>query len=365
MHRKPFRCSYFFGVLAFFQFAGPQVFSQDGIVSSIVNKFASYGSIALQEKLFLHTDKDFYVAGEILWFKIYYTDGASHKPLHLSKVAYVEVLNGTGKAELQAKVSLESGHSDGSFYLPVTLNSGNYIIRAYTNWMKNFDAGYFFEKKVTIVNTVKNAQQMAYTDSGRITIDFFPEGGNLVSDVQSKIGFKGTDNKGLGIDFLGSVINEAGDTVTRFRPFKFGIGNFLFRPISNHSYKAVIVLPNGTLINKPLPEVYNYGYVMNLYDKGEGFLAIIVYRKKISGGQNAEQLILAAHTRQVLHVVETKISDNSDSAIFLIDKTKIGQGITHFTLFSETGHPLCERLFFIRPASAISLKVTGDKDLYR
>ncbi|MDP9229383.1 MAG: hypothetical protein M3O67_01775, partial [Bacteroidota bacterium] len=329
-----------------------------------IKKFELYSSKALQEKLFLHTDKDFYVAGEILWFKIYYADGGSHKPLDLSKVAYVEILNGVGKAELQAKISLEPGQSKGSFYLPVTLNSGNYIIRAYTNWMKNFDAGYFFEKKITIVNTLKNPESPVHKDSTGIAIDFFPEGGSLVYDVQSKIGFRVTDSKGKGVDFSGFVINEAGDTVTRFSPFKFGIGNFLLKPISSHSYKTVILLTDGTIINKSLPEVYSYGYVMNLYDKGDGDLRVAVYRKKLPGEQNAEQVLLAAHTRQSLHVAEQKIIDNNDSTIFLVAKTKIGQGITHFTLFNGNGKPVCERLFFIKPTASVTLNVKGEQELY-
>jgi hypothetical protein len=364
MLRCFFRFVYFSGVFVFFQLACCNAFSQDGMASSIVNKFKSYSSKALQEKIFLHTDKDFYVAGEILWFKIYYTEGAAHKPLHLSKVAYAEILYSDGKAELQAKISLEPGQSKGSFYLPVTMNSGNYTIRAYTNWMKNFAPAYFFEKKITIVNTLKNPESQVHKDSAGVTIDFFPEGGNLVSDIQSKIGFRVADSKGKGLDFSGLVITEAGDTVTRFRPFKFGIGNFLFRPLSGHTYRTVISLTDGRVINKSLPGLYNYGYVMNLTDNGQSYLRIAVYRKKSPGEQNSEQVLLAAHTRQVLHVAEENIIDNSDSTVFLIDKTKIGQGITHFTLFNANGKPVCERLFFIKPTADITLNIKGDKDLY-
>jgi hypothetical protein len=365
MFRNSYKFSYLITVIIFLQLLCCRGFSQFKVVLPVVNKFEAYSIKALQEKLFLHTDKDFYVAGEILWFKIYYADGASHKPLQLSKVAYVEILNNSGKAEVQAKISLDPGQSKGSFYLPTTLNSGSYTIRAYTNWMKNFDAGYFFEKKITIVNTVKNSESPVPKDSTGFTIDYFPEGGNLVSDVLCKIGFKAIDSKGKGIDFLGFVINERGDTVARFRPFKFGLGNFLLKPQSNHTYKTVIVSTEGkTIINKPLPEVYSNGYVMNLTDKGDGNLKITVYRKKLTGEQNTEQVILAAHSRQVLHVAEERIIDNSDSAFFLIDKTKIGQGITHFTVFSASGKPVCERLFFIKPTSAVTLNVKGDQDLY-
>ena len=358
------RYSYSLIGFIFFQSLFCKIYSQNNLALPVVNKFESYNKKALQEKLFLHTDKDFYVAGEILWFKIYYVDGATHKPLQLSKVAYVEILNSAGKEEVQAKISLDPGQSKGSFYLPATLNSGNYTIRAYTNWMKNFDAGYFFEKKITLVNTLKNPEPITNNDSAGITIDFFPEGGNLVSDVQSKVGFKGTDNNGKGIDFSGSVINETGDTIVGFNPFKFGIGNFLFKPLSNHTYIALIKSTDGRIVRQQLPEVLKNGYVINLQDRRDDNLQIIVYRKKVPGVQNPQHVFLAAHTRQVLKLAEEKIINDSDSTVFLIAKSKIGTGITHFTIFDENGKPACERLFFIKPTSAVSINVKSDEEKY-
>src|SRR5580765_2289493 len=63
----------------------------------------------LREKIFAHTDKDFYVAGEILWFKLYAVSADSLKPIDLSSVAYVEIINANQKAVLQATVSLQNG----------------------------------------------------------------------------------------------------------------------------------------------------------------------------------------------------------------------------------------------------------------
>jgi hypothetical protein len=39
---------------------------------------------------------------------------------------------------------------------PFSLNSGNYLFRAYTNWMKNFPADYYFEKQITILIPKEN-----------------------------------------------------------------------------------------------------------------------------------------------------------------------------------------------------------------
>jgi hypothetical protein len=37
-------------------------------------QFNNFGKAAFSEKLFLHVDKSFYLAGEVLWFKVYYVD---------------------------------------------------------------------------------------------------------------------------------------------------------------------------------------------------------------------------------------------------------------------------------------------------
>src|ERR1700722_12778072 len=105
------------------------------VIQEVQNSFNLYKQSALQEKIFVHTDKTVYLPGEILWFKIYCVDGNDHKPLNLSKVVYVEVLDNNQTAVIQAKVALKNGIGNGSLYIPVTVNNGNYKFRAYTSWM--------------------------------------------------------------------------------------------------------------------------------------------------------------------------------------------------------------------------------------
>ena len=353
----------FSGIFIFLFLCCP-VFSQQAMNASVVEKLKSYSSKAVQEKLFLHTDKEFYVAGEILWFKIYYTDGAFHQPMELSKVAYAEILNEMNEVVLQEKIALQPGKGKGSFYLPVTLTTGNYSLRAYTRWMKNFDEGYFFEKKITIVNTLKNPEPSAAKDTFQASVDFFPEGGNLVAGIQSKVGFKVTGSRGSIDNFHGYIIDKNGDTTTSFTPLKFGMGNFDFTPVAGNNYKAIVVLADSTSIKKTLPEIFNYGYVMRVVENNTGQITIIVKRKRIPTEQNADQILLVTHTRQMPGVAEKKSLNSGDSAVFLIDKNRIGKGITQFTIFNGNDKPVCERLFFIKPSPVISLQVKSDRDLY-
>src|SRR3569833_95585 len=89
-----------------------------------------------QEKIFVHPDKTFFLAGETLWFKVYDVEAAHHTP-GASVIAYTELLDKDMQPVLQGKVALKQGKGSGSFILPNTIASGNYQLRCYTSWMKN------------------------------------------------------------------------------------------------------------------------------------------------------------------------------------------------------------------------------------
>src|ERR1700761_780452 len=130
--------------------------SRAQVIQDVQNSFNTYRQTALQEKIFVHTDKSTYLPGELIWFKVYCVEGNDHKPLNLSKVAYVEILDNNQTPVIQAKIALKNGLGDGSLYVPVTVNNGNYRFRAYTSWMKNLSPDYYFEKTITLVNPLKS-----------------------------------------------------------------------------------------------------------------------------------------------------------------------------------------------------------------
>jgi hypothetical protein len=125
------------------------------IFGALLSCSASFGQPVLQEKMFVHTSRDFFQSGETIWFSIYNVDGRNYHPSSLSKVAYVEVLDSTDKAILQTKIALSDGAGNGSLLLPPQTRSGIYLFRAYTNWMKNFSPELFFSKHIAIANAAE------------------------------------------------------------------------------------------------------------------------------------------------------------------------------------------------------------------
>jgi hypothetical protein len=329
---------------------------QDNL-NAISTAFNQYRQNTLREKIFVHTDKSQYVAGEILWFKLYDVDASNHKPLQLSKVAYVEILDSANKHSLQAKIALHNGEGNGSFYLPLTLNSGNYKLRAYTNWMKNFAASYFFEKNITIINVQKKINTSEVKPANKVDIQFFPEGGNLVNTLRSKVAFKGVDEYGKGITFTGILMDNA-DTILTFKPEHAGMGSFYFTPLKNHSYRALIQAASGESLVKYLPSAYVSGYVMSLSDSSDK-IKVIVQSDILS----ASEIYLFAHTREILKVAVTSSLQNGQ-AVFLFNKAALGDGISHLTIFNNQKQPVCERLYFKKPSKQLEIRLSTDKLSY-
>jgi hypothetical protein len=326
------------------------------------DRFSENGQHILQEKIFVHTDKVSYLAGEICWFKIYYVDAFFHRPLNLSKIAYVQLLDKNNKSVLEAKISLKEGSGSGSLQLPVSIISGNYKIRAYTNWMKNFSADYFFEKSLAIINSRKVYELDTIVRKKAFALNFFPEGGNLVNGIESKVAFRILGSDGKGITCGGVIISDKGDTAVRYNSFKFGIGNFLLKPESGRTYKAVVTIPGETPLVQELPVAGDNGYVMALTSTDKNQLKVTV--RTVADNNNASQSVfLFAHTRGSVKLV-LKTAIGNGYAEFFIDKNKLGDGISHFTIFNNERKPVCERLYFKHPAQQLKLEMAADSREY-
>ncbi len=318
---------------------------------SLLAKFKRYRNTAYQEKVYLHTDRQFYVTGETLWFKAFLVDATFHKPGHTSKVLYVDVIDKDKASVLQQKISLTDGKGSGAIFIPASLGSGSYLLRAYTSWMKNFSDTFFFQKRITIVNSFVQLDPVSTTPANDFEAEFFPEGGNLVNNVNSIIGFKVVDKYGKGLDARGAVVNNLNDTIARFNTLRFGMGSFQLAPTSEFSYRAVVYVRGLTPKIIPFADAFSTGFVMHVAEE-DNSLNITVSAPQ--GTQSAHAVIdLFVHTRH--QVIEIKKAQLQDGTVALqIPLSKIPGGITHLTVF-EGSKALCERLFFRQPSSVLEL----------
>ena len=324
----------------------------------IEKQFEDYSIYHIEEKIYAQLNRADHITGEILWFKFYCVDGRLHQPLDISKIAYAEILDSENRPVLQTKVSLIDGEGSGSLFIPATLQTGYYLFRGYTNWMKNNTPEFFFQKKISIVNTVKpNEQPPARITSSTLDVQFFPEGGNLVEGVESRIGFKVIGSNGLGLDCFGALVNQTQDTIVKFKTHKFGMGSFLFKPKPDQIYKAVIFNDKRQSSSHNFTEIDKSGYSLIVIDAGDKIKIVV---------NNPEGILTAhlfIHTRQSIKVSEVTTTRNK-TAEFIVDKSKLADGVSHFTILDQDGRPVCERLYFKKPSQNLVLNTTVDQKEY-
>jgi hypothetical protein len=336
------------------------VHAQQQSLDSLIKKLGDYNRSVFTEKIFVHTDRSFYLTGETMWFKIYDVDGSFHRPLALSRVAYIELIDAQKKAVAQVKIPLDSATGAGSLFLSASLSSGHYILRAYTQWMKNFSPEAFFEQPLTVVNPFAEPETKRPSTPIPYDIQLLPEGGNLVAGLWSTVGVRATDPGGKGIDFTGGVINEAGDTVAHLRSGKFGLGKFAFRPESGHAYRVVVRDRTGKYYTLAAPAVREEGYVVHVRDTTADQVKITVTAKVNTG---TPFILSVIHTRQVVVHSGVHFLQNGKST-WLIDKKTLREGVSHLTIFDSNMKPVCERLYFKPLTAQLPLVVTGLEATY-
>ena len=122
--------------------------SKDSLLVKLVSAADSIQEARPVEKVYLHLNKPYYYPGDTIWYKSYTVSGNEHKLSALSGILYVE-LTGPGDSLLKREtLKLDSGMAPGDFSLPIKLAPGVYHLRAYTNWMRNQDAAYFYNQKI-------------------------------------------------------------------------------------------------------------------------------------------------------------------------------------------------------------------------
>ena len=110
----------------------------------------------LYERVYVHTDKTCYLAGEEVWIKFYTTD-THFQPSFFSKVGYVEISNAE-RPQAQLKLALDNGSGSGKIKIPADAPSGIYELSGYTQYMRNEGEKIFFRKQIAIINTFRIAE---------------------------------------------------------------------------------------------------------------------------------------------------------------------------------------------------------------
>jgi len=294
-----------------------------------------------QEKLYLQFDKSAYNPGETIWFKAYLF--ASNFPSEISKTVYAELLDDKGKVLQKKNAPVFRYGAAAAFDLPTDLNTNYVYVRAYTRWMLNFDSSFFFVKGFP-VSSFSRKQPTKQVVQQASSLQFFPEGGDLVEGIESRVAFKGIDQNGYPISFSGDVFNGQGKKMTSFKPAHDGMGFFLLKVEAGEEYVAKWKDGRGQSQETKLPPPKKDGVVLEAAVQQDGIRFTV---KRPASSTFTEPLQLVAQMQQqLLYRAKVNLSAKTDVS-GVLPTENLSTGIVQLTVFSGKGAPLAERIVFV------------------
>ena len=336
------------------------------------------------EKAYLHTDRDVYAQGDTLWFKAYLVNGQDNIPAKTSGTLYVDLIAPDVRIVTTEIIKLTDGYGTGDFDFIDAMPGGQYRLRAYTNWMRNFGDSFICEKNITVLNIPatppiadkgnKTASKLPAVKKTTApapninlpTVGFYPEGGSMLEGISALVAVKAESGSGKGINAKGVVLTSTGDTITRFVCDDTGMGLFSLLPVKGEVYHSAVrlELPNNVKrdVIVPLPIVLNKGLALQV-KQNDSLLHLVISTADL--GDHADKPKYAV---SVKHAGQTLVSENiqvdAPQMLIKIVTTQLPEGISAITLYDERGRPNCERLIYIQHKTTFRGTVTTDSKSY-
>ncbi|RWY50387.1 hypothetical protein [Mucilaginibacter gilvus] len=340
-------------------FTTSSVFAQQdtSFLIKTLNSYKKTADAAPVEKVYLHLDKPNYLPGDTLWFKAYVVAGKTNQLSDISGVLYTELINASDSVISRVVSEINSGITWGDLTLSSNLKRGSYHIRAYTNWMRNAGADFFYDQPLSIGGNLFD-ESSAKTTELTPDVQFMPEGGDLVNGLRAKVAFKVVNQKGLSENVTGSIVDNNNNTVAEFTTLHAGMGIFALLPESGKTYTANIKLSTGRIVSVALPKAKETGYSLQINNSHNDSLGIKISANNqlFKAKQNSAFYLIAQNGGEVYYATAGKLV----GAVFTasVKKSRFPSGIMAFTLFDDTGQPVNERIAFI--ANDDTLKIAAD-----
>ena len=331
--------TYLLSVLGILASLGPIEASEN--LQEKVKAYEDFQIKNYQELVYLQTDKQYYLTGERIGFKVFCLEKNSAKPSQLSKVGYFEVLNQNNVPQLQAKIELRNGSGYGEVFIPTNINSGNYILRGYTRWMRNFGPESFFYAKITIINPFKRLELQPIPKAEDISINFFPESGTLINRVKTKVVYDCKDINGYLAEYSGKLFSNDSVLVCEFKPLKNGLGNFDFTPDIFNKYHVQLLHKDSSVTTHKFLPIQGKGFSMQVLEKKNEY-EVEVFCNDPEIVQPSEIVYFMLHQKGKI-IEKNNVALSRGEFSFQIDKSKLDKGIVTITLFTSEGKFLKQR----------------------
>ncbi|MDB5030619.1 hypothetical protein [Mucilaginibacter sp.] len=192
-------------------------------------------------------------------------------------------------------------------------------------------------------------------------VQFMPEGGNMVSGIDTRVGFKAISEDGKAVEISGKVFNSKNMEIATFKSTHKGMGSFELMPVAGETYNAKVTLTGNITKSYPLPMVNPIGTSLRIEAKEKDLEISINATPDVLSSTNTYYLI--AQTRGLI-CYTAAINFKNGQVKKVIGKDLFPTGIAHFTLLNSTNQALNERIVYISHNDNLQISVAASKPVY-
>ncbi len=196
----------------------------------------------------------------------------------------------------------------------------------------------------------------------KLKLSFFPEGGDLVSGLPSRVYFYAQNLLDKPADINGKVMDDHGQTMATFSSLHDGMGRFAFTPATGRSYHVEVTRPAGVAEPFALPVAAEAGCTLKTFDDPKGVEKVV--RAAVSCTEPRTVILNAVVRGQRAATATAKVEPGKPAIAYLELAKPEAQGVARVTLFSDSLEPLAERLVYRAWHKDLKVTVKPDRKSY-
>ncbi len=340
-----------------------------------------------QEKVYLHFDNTGYFLDEKIWFKAYVMRADHAVATNLSKILYVELVNPSGDVVHTGKLRIENGQADGQISLDNIYSSGFYEVRAYTRYMTNWGTDAVFSRVFPIFNKPQKAGDYTkpsidehshltrlpdnrvetqddmtekIVSNRKMSVRFYPEGGNLVSGMMNRVAYDVTGTDGMPMDTEGLLVSGA-DTVGVVKTIREGRGWFHCKPETDKPLALYLKNKDGKPLEFRLPEAEQSGIALQANTDDTTNVRITL--NATTAYQGKPLGIVLTHNGSVKAFQSISMTEEGMQLNFAV--SELPDGVNRLSIISPDGDIIADRQFFVYPKNNACITLSSDIDRLR
>ncbi len=310
------------------------------------------------EKLILNTDRELYIAGEKIWFKVNYLESETNNKEILSKIVYLELYNQNTNTVTNGKFRIINGKATGFLRLPKNLSSGNYYLRVYTQFMRNYSSYLYPSVIIKVTNPNKLNTQDVYKPSDAISI--VPEGGKLVAEVPSRLAIRINPELQRKLH-KSTIIDDDKNVLAQFSTSANGLALIEFTPKNSIKYFLKLSFNDSSSILKPLPPVLKSGMILKSDFSNSRLKISLISNKKLINEANTEYNI-EIKSENYEDLLSRSIQPNETIEIW---NKLLAKGIVYIILKNKDNEIIDISSIFIPDELTTEIKITKNKDTFK